>query len=938
MSKEENNELKKEEKTNSKEEKLLRKNNISKESHPNSKINFNISSPKDQNSIEYLKPIRKNQKIKTTREDASKMLNLVSDGLNKKIKKNIKLNRKYSLDLETKKITFELSSFKKDDKFFKKALKIFQFGAESFKDTQILISFLYNLEPFNQILSESEKDDVKIILNNLTQTLKYEFIQKNKIICKYGQNTEKFYLILKGKVDILVPNEEEIELTEEEYFSYLLNLRIYNENYILKKIISKNCLTFLMEEKNLDEWIKIAYNTLEIIGENYKIINEPNKTNTNQNNIIKKSIFSNKNSSNKFNKKKMPLLLNSTFKIPNIKRPLSPSLKKRIRKSLLIPNENINQEKKKIFDSIERKNLVFRLKEQILIAMKIIEPYNPNLLGVNIGNYISNDVSSEEYVNRIKPYLFNYKFNELKKPAKIISYFIANSLKTGNKFGDMISDINQNNNDFRVSTIITKKNCHFGTLDKIGYCKCLKNVSEKMRKKKLNFLLNANIFRNCNINLFTKSFSNFFSKRLLYSHEELFREGDEPKKNQIIYFIRDGEFSSTCNKSIYEINKIFIDLNYKNLVDPEDEDDCLDKENDKYIKFKKKKNLIKIQYFKENDIVGMNDCICNGKYIYTITCTSPTATVYEIHINFFKLILSSDKKINENVSYEIMVKRNLLIKLLLKNRNDKTNYFKYYSKGGDTLSFGCLTLKKDNSKNPFFKLLEIREKEKKGEFFLKSIHKKKFNLIIDNIQTFYDKEPEIFTIKKFNFLNDDDNENNIKKSRNNYLFKELIKGKNHSIRLNYNLTEGNKRTISVNEDELPKIFNKKLNNRSKNDNINNYNNTTYFSNSYVKSNLMTNNSERKSNLIENNISERKSNLVDNSEELDKKLINTKMFRKDNTILPIHNNLSEKIKKTKIFINHIPNFLSNKKISYKDKKKTIFNTTNKTMYKTIFNGK
>ncbi len=159
----------------------------------------------------------------------------------------------------------------------------------------------------------------------------------------------------------------------------------------------------------------------------------------------------------------------------------------------------------------------------------------------------------------------------------------------------------------------------------------------------------------------------------------------------------------------------------------------------------------------------MNDCICNGKYIYTITCTSPTATVYEIHINFFKLILSSDKKISDNVSYEIMVRRNLLMKLLLKNRNDKSNYFKYYSKGGDTLSFGCLTLRKDNKKNPFFRLLEIREKAKKGEYFLKSKHKKKFNLIIDNIQNFYDKEPEIFTIKKNNILNDDENENNNKK-------------------------------------------------------------------------------------------------------------------------------------------------------------------------------
>ncbi len=925
MSKEESNEIKNEEEINLKGEKPKRRRYIRLESHPHSTITFNDKSiPTKQKPVEYLKPIRRNLKIKTTKEDATKMLNLLSDGLSKKIKKNRKFNRNLSLNLDKKNRTFEMSSFKKDEKFFKKALKIFQYGIENYKDTQILVSFLYNLEPFNQILSESDRDDVEQILTNLAQTLQYEYIQKNKIICKYGQNKDKFYLILKGKVDILVPNEEEIQLTEEEYFSYLLNLRIYNENYLLKQIISKNGLTFLMEEKNFDEWIKIAYNTLELIGDNYKIINSPNKSNLKQNNINKNSLNSNINL-NKFNKKRMSLLLSSTIKVPNIKRPLSPGLKRRIRKSLLMPNENINTEKKKYFDSIERKNLVFRLKEQILIAMKIIEPYNPNLLGVNIGNYTSNEVTSEEYVNRTKPFLFNYTFNELKKPAKIISYFIANSLKTGNKFGDMMNDINQNNNDFRVSTIITKKNCHFGTLNKIGYSKCLKNVSEKMRKKKLNFLLNANIFRNCNVNLFTKSFSGFFSKRLLYSHEELFREGEEPKKNQIIYFIRDGEFSSTCNKSIYEINKIFIDLNYNDLVDPEDEDDCLDKENDKYIKFKKKKNLIKIQYFKENDIVGMNDCICNGKYIYTITCTSPTATVYEIHINFFKLILSSDKKINENVSYEIMVKRNLLMKLLLKNRNDKTNYFKYYSKGGDTLSFGCLTLRKDNSKNPFFKLLEIREKAKKGEYFLKSIHKKKFNLIIDNIQKFYDKEPEIFTIKKFNFLNEEENENNVKKSRNNFLFKELIKEKNHSIRLNYNLTEGNKKTISACEDELPKILNNKLNNRSKNDN-NTYNNTTNYSNSFVKSNLLT------------NISERRSNPTDNNEILDKKLINTKLFRRDNTILPVHNNLSEKVKKTKIFIKNIPKFLSKEKITFKDKKATIFNMTNKSMYKTIFNGK
>ena len=94
----------------------------------------------------------------------------------------------------------------------------------------------------------------------------------------------------------------------------------------------------------------------------------------------------------------------------------------------------------------------------------------------------------------------------------------------------MISDSVTSNNNEKYCTIITSENCDFGTLNKNGYFKCLQDIEAKMRKQKLKFLLNANIFRNCNINLFTKSFSNFFSKRLLYSHEELFREGEEPKK------------------------------------------------------------------------------------------------------------------------------------------------------------------------------------------------------------------------------------------------------------------------------------------------------------------------------------------------------------------------------------------------------------------------
>ena len=59
--------------------------------------------------------------------------------------------------------------------------------------------------------------------------MKYEYYPKNNLIYRYDDQAENFYVILQGKVDLLVPNEETIMLTENEYYLYLINLRKYNE-------------------------------------------------------------------------------------------------------------------------------------------------------------------------------------------------------------------------------------------------------------------------------------------------------------------------------------------------------------------------------------------------------------------------------------------------------------------------------------------------------------------------------------------------------------------------------------------------------------------------------------------------------------------------------------------------------------------------------------
>ena len=642
-------------------------------------------------------------------------------------RKSITFLRQYSLDQKNKSFIDSSIDFKLHKEYIDTVIDIFKRGPTQFKEKQLLISYLNKLEPFNQILTESIKEEAENILMKLSDNLQYERIIKNKMILKYGDNLEKFYLIFQGKVDILIPNEEEISLTEEEYYFYLLRLRIFNELILLKTVISKNYMTFHMEEKNFDEWIKTAFNTIKFLKGEIKI----------------KSTTSSKTAKgyyddDLFKKNYLPNHIENV----NPGKSLSPNPKKKFKnnKILSIQEPKGSEKKKMIFDSIEKKNFVLKYEKEILIAMKFIEPNNFDLLNLDISQYLSKSISSQQYIDRIKPIKFN-SLDIFRKKVKIYSYIIANCFYTGDKFGDIMNDPHKNNLVyFNGCTIITSKNCDFGTLKKEEYKICLKDISEKVRKKKVKFLLSLDIFKNFNKYVFTKKYSSYFNKRLISNKEILFNEGDEALENRSIYFIRSGEFISYCNKNIYEINDMFINLGYNFLIDESDEDEVLDKETDDYIKFKKKKIPLKLLYLKGNDIIGLNNALYNNKYIFSIECCSPFATVYEIKYNILKIIFNSDEKLFDNIKNYENIKRNLTMKLLLKIREKKIENFKIMEKVGCDLSFGPIKFKKYNNSNVLQNLLEKRKQYQTGVISHSSKHKKTFLEIKNNIQKNFNED------------------------------------------------------------------------------------------------------------------------------------------------------------------------------------------------------
>ena len=79
-----------------------------------------------------------------------------------------------------------------------------------------------------------QNEELEEFLYNISSLLIYENSPKNRFIFKFGEKAEKFYIILKGKVEFCVPKENKVLMNEEEYILFLSKLRFNEENELIK--------------------------------------------------------------------------------------------------------------------------------------------------------------------------------------------------------------------------------------------------------------------------------------------------------------------------------------------------------------------------------------------------------------------------------------------------------------------------------------------------------------------------------------------------------------------------------------------------------------------------------------------------------------------------------------------------------------------------------
>jgi CRP-like cAMP-binding protein len=102
---------------------------------------------------------------------------------------------------------------------------------------------------------KTKSDNYIELINYLSIVMKYEKFNKDKLVFKYGDIGDKFFVILNGKVSILLPKDEIMELSEEEYTIYLLKLRKYDEFDLLNNCIKQNKKIFSQEIDDFDYWL-----------------------------------------------------------------------------------------------------------------------------------------------------------------------------------------------------------------------------------------------------------------------------------------------------------------------------------------------------------------------------------------------------------------------------------------------------------------------------------------------------------------------------------------------------------------------------------------------------------------------------------------------------------------------------------------------------------
>lgn len=706
------------------------------------------------------------------------------------------------------------NKYKGDNKNKDKLIEIMKYLLEKHqkneRDILIIKTFILKIDKLVSLFESSNITKFEIIINKLSNQLKFEEYKENNIICKEGDRGEKLYISLKGESDVLIQKEgKDGECTKFEYIKYLIILYLYQEMNMITKIIYYNKQEMKVEER--------CILTLFIVFRFYKYFKDYNfylstsKKRYDQSNIFEFVI--NEKKVKDFIYKKYDYPVEDSVNIFEYSHKLIKELFHFYENQIKEINEKYEDKIDDSFEDIMNKKPTIFFKPTDLKELSTYAEYhrakirrnkklkeNEDIL--NKINSITEIPKKIIYNDNIKSYIERTDFNnilryikenqsnfngislnlkEAKQPIKYFYYSEVNLIKEGNIFGELALN---NKNKKRTATIIAKKECYFAVLSKKVYDSYIKVAQIKSRIRKVLFFTEGPIFKGITPANFLNEF--YFRIKRLECHKGkiLFNKGSIRNK---AYFIVKGEFEISAKLTLNDIGEMIEKLG--GMCDNKKEKylcNLYDEFNNYY--FNKQMN-IKFFVLKKNEIIGLDDMVLNDIHLFDCKCISvDESEIYEYEYKKYEEALRDNETVNKNNANFVNMRRKLLIENLFEQRNSLVELeykkIKMEEEMKKKLSHVDLT-KKINILNTLMKKVEYNDNDKtSGPIAILEKYKKKRRkkLHLDDISKNNDNDNS----------NDDDNSANNSQNNNS---KDEIKGcassKNNLINLNKFSSEKN---------------------------------------------------------------------------------------------------------------------------------------------------
>lgn len=321
-------------------------------------------------------------------------------------------------------------------------LKIFISCLQQIKRTDEdvnMISCLFTILPNFLSKINIPGREVNSFLIYLSKRLEYQYLEKDKILFRTADPADKIYIVLSGKVDVILAKLRTIKLNEIEYFRYLIRLFGNKEVNILYKVIDLNKQIFPDYTKSNIEYSACIYFALLEKKKNESLIKEiENAKNRIEHEEKKKKTLN-------FLKKGIGKVINMNLTEKNEEG--------KTENNQITNNQefNINEDNKVLKNSYKSKflNLV---KKSSFININVTDNLNKDSANINIEEDINSDYN--EYLD-LKPSKVNNIMSEMNFMSLSNFNFSNNtdnsSLTNTNTNNKRISYMNLENSNFDLN-------------------------------------------------------------------------------------------------------------------------------------------------------------------------------------------------------------------------------------------------------------------------------------------------------------------------------------------------------------------------------------------------------------------------------------------------------------------------------------------------------